>query len=182
MLRSDMERFIDEDIGECDDSSGLVPEVEAYAAVIAREECVISGLAEAVQIFQHFGLTAETLYDDGEFVPANSYVLTVQGSSRSILQSERLALNFLARMSGISTLTRRCVLAGGGRVRIAATRKTTPGFRAYERRQSSWAGGTPTGSTSPMQCSSKTITSRFAAWMSASVRPGRGRASQRRLR
>jgi len=141
MLRSDMERFIDEDIGECDDSSGLVPEVEAYAAVIAREECIISGLAEAVQIFQHFGLAAETLYDDGEFVPANSYVLTVQGSSRSILQSERLALNFLARMSGISTLTHRCVLAGGGRVRIAATRKTTPGFRAYEKKAVFLGGG-----------------------------------------
>jgi len=136
-----MERFIEEDIGECDDSSGLVPEVEAYAAVIAREECIISGLAEAVQIFQHFGLAAETLYDDGEFVPANSYVLTVQGSSRSILQSERLALNFLARMSGISTLTRRCVLAGGGRVRIAATRKTTPGFRAYEKKAVFLGGG-----------------------------------------
>jgi len=136
-----MERFIDEDIGECDDSSGLVPEVEAYAAVIAREECIISGLAEAVQIFQHFGLTAETLYDDGEFVPANSYVLTVQGSSRSILQSERLALTFLARMSGISTLTHRCVLAGGGRVRIAATRKTTPGFRAYEKKAVFLGGG-----------------------------------------
>jgi len=94
-----------------------------------------------VQIFQHFGLTAETLYDDGEFVPANSYVLTVQGSSRSILQSERLALNFLARMSGISTLTHRCVLAGGGRVRIAATRKTTPGFRAYEKKAVFLGGG-----------------------------------------
>jgi len=57
------------------------------------------------------------------------------------LQSERLALNFLARMSGISTLTHRCVLAGGGRVRIAATRKTTPGFRAYEKKAVFLGGG-----------------------------------------
>ena len=70
----------------------------------------------------------------------------MRGNARGILQAERLALNFLARMSGISTLTRECVLraaAAGRQVRVAATRKTTPGFRRYEKRAVSLGGGDP---------------------------------------
>ena len=80
-------------------------------------------------------------YDEGEFVPAASMVITVCGNARKILQSERLVLNFMARMSGISTLTRECVLCAGGRARIAATRKTTPGFRLFEKKAVFLGGG-----------------------------------------
>lgn len=132
---------MDEDLGEWDDSSSLVPEIEAEAVIIAKEDCIISGLAQAQEIFAYFGLKSEHLYDDGEFVPAASNVLSMRGSARAILQSERLALNFMARMSGISTLTRKCVLTAGGRVRIAATRKTTPGFRAFEKKAVFLGGG-----------------------------------------
>lgn len=146
MLASELERFISEDLGEWDDSSGIVPQMEAKAVIIAKEDCVISGLEEAGEIFAYFGLLALPLFDDGEFVPASSEVLSVRGNARGILQAERLALNFLARMSGISTLTRECVLqatvAGRG-VRVAATRKTTPGFRRYEKRAVSLGGGDP---------------------------------------
>jgi Nicotinate-nucleotide pyrophosphorylase len=114
MLRSELERFIGEDLGEWDDSSTLIPELTACGIIIAKEDCIISGLAEAVEIFQYFGLKSELLFDDGEFVPAMSTVLEVVGSARKILQSERLVLNFMARMSGISTLTRECVLLAGG--------------------------------------------------------------------
>ena len=130
-----------EDLGEWDDSSSLVPEIEADAVIIANEDCIISGLAEAQEIFAYFRLKAASLYDDGEFVPAASEVLFVRGSARAILQSERLALNFMARMSGISTLTRECVLSVGGRARIAATRKTTPGFRVFEKKAVFLGGG-----------------------------------------
>ena len=130
-----------EDLGEWDDSSSLVPEIEAGAVIIAKEDCIISGLAEAQEIFAYFDLLAAPLYDDGEFVPAESKVLFVRGSARAILQSERLVLNFMARMSGISTLTRECVLSVGGRARIAATRKTTPGFRVFEKRAVFLGGG-----------------------------------------
>lgn len=130
-----------EDLGEWDDSSSLVPEIEAEAVIIAREECIISGLEPAQEIFAYFGLKAIPLYDDGEFVPASSEVLRLEGSARAILQSERLALNFMARMSGISSLTRECVLSAGGRVRIAATRKTTPGFRVFEKKAVFLGGG-----------------------------------------
>ncbi len=130
-----------EDLGEWDDSSSLVPEIEAEAVIIAKENCIISGLAQAQEIFAYFGLKTVPLYDDGEFVPEASQVLIVRGSARAILQSERLALNFMARMSGISTLTRECVLSAGGRVRIAATRKTTPGFRVFEKKAVFLGGG-----------------------------------------
>ena len=132
MLSSELERFVAEDLGEWDDSSCLVPEIEAKAAIIAREDCIVSGLSEAQEILNYFGLKSDLLYADGEFVPAGSRVIFITGSARAILQSERLTLNFLARMSGISTLTRQCVLSAGG-VRIAATRKTTPGLRILEK-------------------------------------------------
>ena len=142
MLRSELERFIGEDLGEWDDSSTLIPDLPVRAVIIAKEECIISGLAEAEEIFQYFGLKADLLFDDGEFAPLGSTVLEVSGSARKILQAERLVLNFLARMSGISTLTRNCVLLAGG-VRVAATRKTTPGFRLFEKRAVYLGGGDP---------------------------------------
>jgi nicotinate-nucleotide pyrophosphorylase (carboxylating) len=141
MLTSELERFVVEDLGEWDESSSLVPEIDVQAVIIAKEDCIISGLAEAQEIFAYFGLLATPLYDDGEYVPAAGQVISVSGSARAILQSERLVLNFMARMSGISTLTRECVLAAGGRVRIAATRKTTPGFRVFEKKAVFLGGG-----------------------------------------
>lgn len=141
MLTSELERFVAEDLGEWDDSSTLAPEIEALASVVAREDCIISGLFEAQEIFAYFRLKASPLFDDGEFVPAGSQVISIRGSARAILQSERLALNFMARMSGISTLTRQCALLAGSRVHVAATRKTTPGFRAFEKKAVFLGGG-----------------------------------------
>jgi nicotinate-nucleotide pyrophosphorylase (carboxylating) len=141
MQGSELERFVSEDLGEWDDSSNLVPEMEAKASIIAKEDCIISGLSEAKEILTYFGLRAELLYDEGEFVPAGGIVISIYGNARKILQSERLVLNFMARMSGISTLTRECVLRAKGRTRVAATRKTTPGFRLYEKKAVFLGGG-----------------------------------------
>ncbi len=146
MQRSELERFISEDLGEWDDSSTLVPEIESQATVVVKENCVVSGLREAEEILRHLCLDANALYDEGEFAPAGSAVLSIRGNARKILQAERLVLNFLARMSGVSTLTRECVLkvasvAPG--VRVACTRKTTPGFRVYEKRAVFLGGGDP---------------------------------------
>lgn len=142
MLASELERLVSEDIGEWDLSSTIVPDVNAKAVLLAEEDCIVSGLSEAFEILDYFGLDAERLYDDGEFVSTGSAIMIVQGSSRKILQAERLVLNFLARMSGISTLTRKCVLRANG-VKVAATRKTTPGFRIYEKRAVFLGGGDP---------------------------------------
>lgn len=142
MLLSELERFAAEDIGEWDLSSSIVPDVNARAVLLAKEDCIISGLSEAREILGYFGLDAEQLYGDGEFVSTGSVIMIAQGGSRKILQAERLVLNFLSRMSGISTLTRECVLRAKG-VKVAATRKTTPGFRIYEKRAVFFGGGDP---------------------------------------
>ena len=55
MLSSELERFVAEDIGEWDDSSRLIPEIAARAAIVAKEDCIISGLAEAEEILHYFG-------------------------------------------------------------------------------------------------------------------------------
>jgi len=142
MLQSDVERFLAEDIGEWDDSNLIVPETEAQAYVLSREECAIAGLAEAASILDHLHLAHETLFDEGEYVPAGAVVMTIRGNARQILRGERLVLNMLSRMSGITTITRECAVRAGG-VRVACTRKTTPGFRLYEKRAVALGGGDP---------------------------------------
>jgi nicotinate-nucleotide pyrophosphorylase (carboxylating) len=142
MLRSEIDRFVSEDLGVWDDSSTLVPEIMARASVVTREDCIISGLSEAEDILDYFGLGHERLYDEGEFVPAKATVIFIKGSARKILQAERLLLNIISRMSGISTLTKECVLKAGG-AKVSATRKTTPGFRIYEKRAVALGGGDP---------------------------------------
>ncbi|MHC1687485.1 MAG: carboxylating nicotinate-nucleotide diphosphorylase [Methanothrix sp.] len=144
MLGSELERFVGEDLGEWDDSSTIIPDNDAGGSIIAKENCIISGLEEAREICEYFGLAAEPLYDEGEFVPCGSRVLAIFGNARKILQAERLILNFMARMSGISTLTRECVLLAGAAnkgVRVACTRKTTPGFRIFEKKAVFLGGG-----------------------------------------
>jgi nicotinate-nucleotide pyrophosphorylase (carboxylating) len=145
MQRSDLERFVAEDVGEWDDSSAIVPDIEARARIIAKEECIIAGLEEAIQILQHFQLEHEILLAEGDHAAAGSTVLNIWGSAREILQAERLVLNVLGRMSGIATLTRECVrrAAAVSRVKIACTRKTTPGFRLAEKRAVFIGGGDP---------------------------------------
>ncbi len=56
MMRSELERFISEDLGVWDVSSAIIPDVDARAVIIAREDCIVSGLAEASEIFKYFGL------------------------------------------------------------------------------------------------------------------------------
>ncbi len=140
MFQSELERFVMEDLGEQDDSSFIIPKIKAEAHVIAKERCVISGIEEAGQILDHFGLEWVPLILEGEVAEAGSKVMTIRGEASFILQAERLILNFMGRMCGISTLTRECVLKAGD-VRVACTRKTTPGFRTFEKRAVFIGGG-----------------------------------------
>jgi len=145
MQRADLERFVAEDVGEWDDSSTIVTDEKGSARIIAKEECIIAGLEEAAQILQHFRLEHEMLLAEGDRAAAGSTVLNIRGSAREILQAERLILNFLGRMSGIATLTSECVRRARAisRVKIACTRKTTPGFRLQEKRAVFLGGGDP---------------------------------------
>ncbi|MDD1752761.1 MAG: carboxylating nicotinate-nucleotide diphosphorylase [Methanotrichaceae archaeon] len=144
MLGLELERFIYEDLGEWDDSSNIVPNVEAKAIVIAKENCIIAGLSEACQILRYFGLKPELQFDEGECVTSGASVISIVGDARLILQSERLVLNFISRMSGISTLAHECVIRASRKashIRVACTRKTTPGFRLFEKKAVFLGGG-----------------------------------------
>ncbi len=142
MLLTELERFIEEDTGYNDTSSGIIPDFSARAEVVVKEDGVIAGLSEAAQVFEYFEVSASTELLEGSPLRKNDIVFTLVGGARSILRAERLALNFLGRMSGIATLTRKYVDMAEG-VRIAGTRKTTPGFRKFEKKAIIAGGGDP---------------------------------------
>ncbi|MDD3493501.1 MAG: carboxylating nicotinate-nucleotide diphosphorylase [Candidatus Thermoplasmatota archaeon] len=145
-LQEDIRRFLAEDLGERGDitSDALLTDQVGEGYVIAKQDCMVAGLAEATAVFAHLGLQVEQMAKDGEQVDAYQKVLRVTGSARDILAGERLALNIVARMSGIATLTHRLVETvhrKNPKVQVAATRKTTPGFRRYEKKAVELGGG-----------------------------------------
>jgi len=116
----------------------------AHAQIIAKQNLILAGLPLAERVFRALDpavqLTAVT--QDGEAVKVQSTVLRLAGNARAILGAERTALNFLAHLSGIATLTRRFVDAiTGTRARIRDTRKTTPLHRALEKYAVRTGGG-----------------------------------------
>ncbi|MCE3295875.1 MAG: nicotinate-nucleotide pyrophosphorylase (carboxylating) [Crocinitomicaceae bacterium] len=127
-----------EDIGDGDHSSlACVPEnAQAKARLIIKDEGILAGIELAEQIFHHYDpkLEVEIFIRDGAQVKPGDIALHVSGSSRSILATERLVLNFMQRMSGIATQTNRIVaLVKDYPVKILDTRKTTPGLRLIEK-------------------------------------------------
>jgi nicotinate-nucleotide pyrophosphorylase (carboxylating) len=115
----------------------LIPaEATAVAAVVAREPGVLSGarVLRATVAAVDAGAVVDQRVADGERFEAGDTIAVISGSARSILRAERIALNFMQRLSGIATLTARYVaLTEGTHARIVDTRKTTPGLRAFER-------------------------------------------------
>jgi nicotinate-nucleotide pyrophosphorylase (carboxylating) len=135
-----------EDIGAGDVTSlYFVPEERiARAFVTVRKEGVISGmdLAEAVFLEVDPTLDVQVLVEDGSKVAPGAMLMKVEGKARSILTAERTALNFLQRLSGVATLTSRYVsLVKHTNAKILDTRKTTPGYRALEKKAVSSGGG-----------------------------------------
>ncbi|HEY7350952.1 MAG TPA: carboxylating nicotinate-nucleotide diphosphorylase [Ktedonobacterales bacterium] len=131
-------RALEEDIGFGDVTTLCTVPAERTltATIIARQPGVIAGLAVAAAVFHavDVSLHIELLVDDGTQVAPDTLVARIEGSARSILTAERTALNFLGRLSGIATLTARCVAAiAGASAAIIDTRKTTPGLRALEK-------------------------------------------------
>ncbi len=126
-------------------SSTLLPaETTATADLVAREPGVFSGgeVFSAAFALTDPSLTVDLHVGDGDAFGAGDVLASVTGSARSILTAERVALNFAQRMSGIATLTARYVSAvEGTSARIADTRKTTPGLRAFERHAVRSGGG-----------------------------------------
>ncbi|GAA2915094.1 nicotinate-nucleotide pyrophosphorylase (carboxylating) [Microbacterium keratanolyticum] len=126
-------------------STALIPaETQAVADLVAREPGVFSGgeVFAAAFTLTDPDVAVDLHFADGDSFVAGDVLATVTGSARSVLTAERIGLNFAQRMSGIATLTAAYVAAVEGTgVRIADTRKTTPGLRAFERHAVRSGGG-----------------------------------------
>ncbi|WP_300609539.1 carboxylating nicotinate-nucleotide diphosphorylase [Methanohalophilus sp.] len=145
MITSRLEDFIEEDLGYNDISCTLVPDNPQKAVIFAKEKCVLAGTDIAKEILDYFGIQYEQHFNDGDFLGAGDIIYDLDGDAVSILRAERLTLNFLGHLSGIATLTRKCVdiIPKHSRTKIAATRKTTPGLRKYEKLAVIAGGGDP---------------------------------------
>ena len=140
-----IDRALSEDIGAGDATTDLlVPEGATGRALITQKAPgVLAGMRVAETVFHRLdpSLRWHTHADEGEWRDGG-LVAEVAGSSRSILTAERVALNFLQRLSGVATLTARYVQAvAGTRARILDTRKTTPGLRVLEKQAVLTGGG-----------------------------------------
>ena len=137
---------LDEDGADYDITTlSTVPKEQlAQANIIARQEGVVAGLAVATATFHQLDerIVIDQLVEDGEHVHPDQVLARLSGPAGSILSAERVALNFLGHLSGISTITARCVQAvAGTQTRILDTRKTTPGLRGLEKDAILFGGG-----------------------------------------
>jgi nicotinate-nucleotide pyrophosphorylase (carboxylating) len=135
LTATDIDRWLAEDVGDGDLTSLAVIDEEAVCSgqIVVKAPGVVCGLAVAAEVFDRLGVTFEPLAAEGDCVE-HGPVARVEGTARSVLTGERLALNLIGRLSGIATLTRRYVDAveGTGAI-ILDTRKTTPGLRVLEK-------------------------------------------------
>ncbi len=140
-------KALEEDVGRGDATSlATVPEnAIARARILAKAPLVCAGLPAAERVFRMLdpAIKIELLAKDGDVVEMPRDLMRLRGRARAILTGERVALNFLAHLSGIATLTQHFVKElAGTRVKIRDTRKTTPGLRMFEKYAVRMGGGT----------------------------------------
>jgi nicotinate-nucleotide pyrophosphorylase (carboxylating) len=137
---------LEEDLDKGDvTTEALIPaDQRGTGFIVAKKEGILAGTEVAKQVFHRIDpqLKVEIFLEDGARIKPNSKVAKVSGSTSSILKAERVALNFLQRLSGIASETNRYVEAVNGLpVRIVDTRKTTPGLRSLEKYAVTVGGG-----------------------------------------
>ena len=142
-----MQQALAEDIGPGDVTTlSTVPaDAMARAVMRAREPVTVAGLAFAEAVFKQLSADVKltSRARDGDRVPANAVLLEIAGSARALLTGERVSLNFVQRLSGVATLTSRFVdTVKGTSTRVIDTRKTTPGWRHFEKYAVACGGGT----------------------------------------
>jgi nicotinate-nucleotide pyrophosphorylase (carboxylating) len=140
-------RALSEDIdrGDVTTEACVEPTTVGTATLNAREPVVVCGLPILEEVYSQLDLLVdvEPHVQDGDLVETGTALATISGPATSILLGERVALNFMQRLTGVSTMTRRFVdsLPAGSSARITDTRKTTPGLRAFERYAVRCGGG-----------------------------------------
>lgn len=135
-----------EDIGDGDHTTLCsIPETEeGQSKLLIKEEGVLAGVEVALEVFHTFDpeLQVEVFLGDGSHIKPGDVAFIVSGKVRSILQTERLVLNIMQRMSGIATITNRYMkLLEGTSTKVLDTRKTTPGMRILEKQAVKIGGG-----------------------------------------
>ena len=146
------DRLIDlsfaEDIGDGDHTTlCCIPEdAMGKSRLIVKEDCILAGVEVAKEVFRRFDPTmqVEVLINDGAEVKKGDIAFVVSGKVQSLLQTERLMLNIMQRMSGIATMTHKyqqALIDAGTKTRVLDTRKTTPGMRMLEKEAVKIGGG-----------------------------------------
>ena len=146
VIRDIVSRVLAEDIGPGDATSlATIPsQMQATGQFVAKQAGVMAGMAVAQECFIQLspGTRFEVSKHAGDSFDAGEIMAEVEGQARALLSAERTALNFIQRLCGIATLTRKFVNAAAGtKVRIVDTRKTTPGLRALDRAAVRAGGG-----------------------------------------
>ena len=137
VYRQIVRRALAEDLGWGDVTTEATvgAEVRGHGTVVVKAPCVLAGLDVAAEVFRQLDPAVHiTLRNrDGDRTEPGTVAAEVRGAAALMLTAERTALNFLQRLSGIATLTRRYVDAADGRITVLDTRKTTPTLRALEK-------------------------------------------------
>ncbi|MGH7896074.1 MAG: carboxylating nicotinate-nucleotide diphosphorylase [Candidatus Binatia bacterium] len=135
-----------EDVGEGDHTSQATvpPEARASGRLLAKQQLVVCGLPLAERVFARLGGVAIAWHaQDGDAAQPGAVLAVLEGTARTLLAGERLALNFLQHLSGIATLTRSCVdRVRGTQLVVRDTRKTVPGLRVLAKYAVRCGGGT----------------------------------------
>ncbi len=139
-------RALEEDVGQGDVTAAatIPPSATARAHILARQTLVCAGLPMAEKVFRELDpeIRVSCAHNDGSFAEPFAEIVKIEGNARAILTGERTALNFLAHLCGIATLTRRFVeQLASTKTRIRDTRKTTPGLRGLEKYAVKTGGG-----------------------------------------
>ena len=145
ITRALVDLALQEDLGTGDVTSALLPPtLRGAAQLVAKGPLVVSGLEVFAHVFARISpaIRVAPQVEEGAAVEKGAVVAAVEGPMARILEGERTALNFVQRLSGVASLTRRCVEAlGDTKTRLVDTRKTTPGFRVLEKAAVRHGGG-----------------------------------------
>jgi len=127
-----------------DITTRFTPKKKVKAEIFAKESGLVAGIYELKILFNTFGIKVIHSIKDGDYFKFGDVIFSLEGDSHKILVVERTALNILSRMSGIATTTRKyceIIKNANSNTRVAATRKTTPFFRYFEKKAVEIGGG-----------------------------------------
>jgi nicotinate-nucleotide pyrophosphorylase (carboxylating) len=148
ILEEKLRQILAEDIGQGDVTAQAIipPNFAVRAIVVAKEEGVVAGIEETTILAEYLGLNVKAKIADGEKIRNKQLLMEISGEAQTILSVERTLLNLLSRMSGIATMTKTLsdkLGKAGVKARIAATRKSAPGFLYFDKKAVVIGGGDP---------------------------------------